>query len=157
MGRTKRMRKPTGFLYEKLRARWDTLADFLREKRCPASAETVRKLIYDQKPVSSVSLVAIAYDLGCTPGEIKRMLTEEAKKYIQEKSGEQDYAKRLSNLIGSGSGESLTDYDKTLLDTLHELSKGEPHVYSVVAYFIAMLARAAKREDIVKLMMKEIA
>jgi hypothetical protein len=124
-----------------MRQRWDNLAEFLRATGCPASNETARKLIYDNQPVSAVSLIAIAQDLGCTPDEIRGMLTTEAKRYIQVKAGEQDYAARLAALIGSGAGEGISGEDQVVIDALHAISARNPGIHGDVAYYMAAHAR----------------
>ena len=141
MGRKVRTKEPTGALYEKMRTRWDNLAEFLRATKCPASNETARKLIYDEQPVSAVSLIAIAQDLGCTPAEIEKMLTVDVKKYVQWKAGEQDYAGRLASLIGSGAGETISGEDQVIIDALHAISAKNPGIHGDVAYYMAAHAR----------------
>lgn len=139
MGRAVRRTKPSGFLYDKMMARWDSIADFIRDTQCPVSGETIRKLVYNKEPVAAASLIVIAHDMGCSSGEIKRMLVNEADRYVQSKSNEQDYARRLADLIDSGEG--ITAADRTILDALHALA-AKTDVYREVGRFLALYAKA---------------
>ena len=141
MGRAVRKTKPSGFLYDKMMARWDSIADFIRDTQCPVSSETTRKLVYNGEPVAAVSLIVIAHDLGCSPGEIKRMLVDEADRYVQSKSNEQEYARRLALLIGSGAGEGTTGSDRIILNALHALQENTD-AYRGTGRFLALYAKA---------------
>lgn len=125
---------------DKLLENYENIGDFMKRSRIPVSMETVRRLITDNKPVNTTSLLMISKYLGFKNEEIRDIL-KKPEKYVLRDAKELKYAEDFISLMGFGA-EEISEHDKILLNAMHVLKKKNREAFSLVIKSLAYVCNA---------------
>lgn len=125
---------------DKLSENYENIGDFMKRSRIPVSMETVRRLITDNKPVNTTSLLMIAKYLGFKNEEIRDILRKPGK-YILSDAKEMKFAEDFISLMGFGS-EEISEHDKIILNATHNLKKKNREAFILVIKSLVYVCNA---------------
>ena len=133
-------------LLEKLRENWDTIADFFRQTQIPLSQETVRRALYENEKVSTVTFVILTKYLGFSPAEIHSLL-KNSDDYVIARGEERRYASELADLIVEREN-AHNQREDALIQCVKIVTAHDPEIWNLIAHFFSVLNRSMKLKDL---------
>ena len=126
-----------GILVEKLSENWDTIADFFRQTQIPLSQETVRRAIYENEKVSTLTFIILTKYLGFTPTEIHNML-KKPEDYILPKGEETRYAREIADLIVKQKN-AISQREEALIQCIRIVTNKDSEIWNLIVHFFSVL------------------
>lgn len=112
---------------------YETIEDFVRTTKCPTSRETVRRLLYEGKAVSTHVFIIIAKYLGFSAQDIAEMLRE---------CGDREFYPLLSEFY-------VSEWDKKLIE-LFAIIRKKKKLDAVLDY----IEFAARDKEVTKIIQR---
>ena len=113
-------------LLAELKKQYSDISEFIKRSEIPLSFETVRRLLYEKKKVSTPTLIIVAKYLGFSPARLKEML---------QQIGDKDFSALIGDQIVVGV--ELMETEKALLE-VYSLIKSK----NAFADYLELIARA---------------
>lgn len=133
-------------LLEKLRENWDTITDFFRQTQIPLSQETVRRALYENEKVSTVTFIILTKYLGFSPAEIHSLL-KNSDDYVIARGEERRYASELADLIVEREN-ARNQREDALIQCVRIVTAHDPEIWNLIAHFFSVFNRSMKLKDL---------
>jgi DNA-binding transcriptional MerR regulator len=127
-------------LLERLRENWDTISDFFRQTGIPLSQETVRRALYENEKVSTLTFIVLAKYLGFSPAEIRGLL-KKPDDYVISRGKERRYASELADLIVEREN-AFTQREDALIQCVRIVTAHDPEIWNLISHFFSVINRS---------------